>query len=250
MSSTNFSSGVTITSLWLTDVNTLVWGVFAGANTASSARVALNISATGADTTYAFRANNLSDLVSTSTARTNLGAAAAGLATASGLTINTARLLGRTTASVGALEEVTVGTGLTFSSDTLSVTQPAAAPTPITNSLGSDVNISSANTFFDGPSVAQGAIGTWFVSGSVTLLDTTNSVFVIKLWDGTNVIATTIQSGFANDLFCISLSGVSVNNPPGNLRISAENTTTTTGKIKFNGSGLSKDSTITAYRIA
>jgi hypothetical protein len=31
------------------------------------------VTATGADTTYAFRANNLSDLASASTARTNLG---------------------------------------------------------------------------------------------------------------------------------------------------------------------------------
>lgn len=44
-----------------------------GAITASGARTNLGISATGADTTYAFRANNLSDLASASTARTNLG---------------------------------------------------------------------------------------------------------------------------------------------------------------------------------
>jgi hypothetical protein len=46
-----------------------------GAITASGARTNLGISATGADTTYAFRANNLSDLASASTARTNLGLA-------------------------------------------------------------------------------------------------------------------------------------------------------------------------------
>jgi hypothetical protein len=46
-----------------------------GAITAASARTNLGVSGTGADTTYAFRANNLSDLASAFTARTNLGLA-------------------------------------------------------------------------------------------------------------------------------------------------------------------------------
>jgi hypothetical protein len=44
-----------------------------GAITASGARTNLGITGTGADTTYAYRANNLSDLASATTARTNLG---------------------------------------------------------------------------------------------------------------------------------------------------------------------------------
>jgi hypothetical protein len=44
-----------------------------GASTAANARTNLGVTATGADTTYAFRANNLSDLASASSARTNLG---------------------------------------------------------------------------------------------------------------------------------------------------------------------------------
>jgi hypothetical protein len=44
-----------------------------GASTAADARTNLGISASGSDTTYAYRANNLSDLASASTARTNLG---------------------------------------------------------------------------------------------------------------------------------------------------------------------------------
>lgn len=44
-----------------------------GAVNKEDARVNLGVSATGADTTYAFRSNNLSDLSNVSTARTNLG---------------------------------------------------------------------------------------------------------------------------------------------------------------------------------
>ena len=44
-----------------------------GGTDAATARTSLGVTATGADTTYAYRANNLSDLASASTARTNLG---------------------------------------------------------------------------------------------------------------------------------------------------------------------------------
>lgn len=54
-------------------------GVLAAANnlsdvaSAATSRTNLGVSATGADTTYAFRANNLSDIASASAARSNLG---------------------------------------------------------------------------------------------------------------------------------------------------------------------------------
>jgi hypothetical protein len=68
-------------------------------------------------------------------ARTGIGAAALGVATASGLTTALgARLLGRANAAAGALEEITLGTGLSFSGTTLN----AAA------SSGGTVNVTSA----------------------------------------------------------------------------------------------------------
>ena len=61
---------------------------------ASTARTNLGVTATGSDTTYAYRANNLSDLASASTARTNLGAQATLVSGTNIKTINSTSLLG------------------------------------------------------------------------------------------------------------------------------------------------------------
>lgn len=55
-------------------------------------------------------------------ARTNLGVAASGAIGSSGLTMATARLLGRTTAGTGAVEAISIGSGLTLSAGTLTAT--------------------------------------------------------------------------------------------------------------------------------
>lgn len=52
--------------------------LFTAAN-AAAARTTLGVTATGVDTTYNYRANNLSDVASAATARSNLGAAAAAI---------------------------------------------------------------------------------------------------------------------------------------------------------------------------
>jgi hypothetical protein len=77
-------------------------------------------------------------------ARTALGAAASGAVTASGLTQATARLLGRTTASTGAIEELTVGSNLTLSAGSINLaTNPAigaaTATTPAAGANGTGV---------------------------------------------------------------------------------------------------------------
>jgi hypothetical protein len=53
--------------------------------------------------------------------RTTLGAAASGAATASGLTMASDRLLGRTTASTGAVEEITAGASLSLTAGALNL---------------------------------------------------------------------------------------------------------------------------------
>lgn len=69
----NLTGAVTANSLLLISPLGVTTGG-TGATSAMNARTNLGVTATGADTTYAFRSNNLSDLASAATARTNLGA--------------------------------------------------------------------------------------------------------------------------------------------------------------------------------
>jgi hypothetical protein len=62
----------------------------------------------------------------------DIGASADGAVTASGLTMTTARLLGRTTASTGAVEEITVGAGLTLAAGALTATGGAVDSDDVT----------------------------------------------------------------------------------------------------------------------
>lgn len=129
-------------------------------------------------------------------------------------------------------------------------TPGAAALTYYTASLGADVSLTNTATYFDGPSVAQGTSGTWFVSGTVTVKDSSPAEVIAKLWDGTTVIASGgVYMTTGNGEGLIALSGV-ITSPAGNLRISCRDPVNTTGLIKYNQTGNSKDSTITAIRIA
>lgn len=55
-------------------------------------------------------------------ARTNISAAGSGAVGSSSITMTSARILGRTTASTGAIEEITVGSGLSLSAGALTAT--------------------------------------------------------------------------------------------------------------------------------
>lgn len=123
----------------------------------------------------------------------------------------------------------------------------------INNVLSGDVSLNNTGTFFDGPSIAQGSTGTWFVVGTVTVTDTVGIAnFDVKLWDGTTVLATSrIQGAGANACVAVTLAGY-LATPAGNLRISVKDASLTTGKISAGSatcSGQAKESTITAIRI-
>lgn len=126
---------------------------------------------------------------------------------------------------------------------------PALNITTLTNSLSSDVPL-TGGTYSDGPSVAQGTSGTWFVSGTVTVIDNgaPTSSFFAKLWDGTTVMAScALNAPTRTGAEPITLSGA-ITNPAGNIRISVANLTGNTSAIFWNVTGNGKDSTITAQR--
>lgn len=99
-----------------------VTGSGTGSFAATIANGAVGTAKLGGDITTAGKA--LLDDVDASAQRTTLGAAASGAITGSGLTTATSRILGRTSASTGAVEELTVGSGLSLSGGSLSAPAP------------------------------------------------------------------------------------------------------------------------------
>lgn len=144
----------------------------------------------------------------------------------------------------GATGDFTIGYALSRSGQELSTSL-----TRLTASLGADVALNNTGLYFDGPSVAQGTTGTWLVTGAVTVTDSAAANLLAKLWDGTTVIASCAATVAASGFIAFGLSGI-ITNPAGNLRISVRDLSTVNGLIKFNSSSNSKDSTITAVRIA
>lgn len=110
----------------------------------------------------------LSDIGAAASGHNHAGVyATTGAVTTSGLTMSTARLLGRTTAATGAIEEITVGTGLTFATTTLSV---AYGTTASTACVGNDSRLSDARTplahTHSGADITSGTIGSAYISGA------------------------------------------------------------------------------------
>lgn len=142
------------------------------------------------------------------------------------------------------------GTSIIATAGVISVGVPSLGK--FKTSLGADVLLNNIATFFDGPSVAQGTAGTWLATGQVTVNSSSGASdgISLKLWDGTTVIAS--GEGHLNAIgqaTIFSISGM-ITSPAGNIRISVQDGSSTGGKILFNNTGLSKDSTLSVVRIA
>lgn len=155
-----------------------------------------------------------------------------------------------TVASVGLSSTygLTVGSTPVTSSGTITADLNV---TSFTNSLSGNVLLNNVSAYFDGPTVAQGnGSGTWLATGTVTIRDTTAAASILcKLWDGTTVIASTNPTTPAASAYVsVSLSG-QISNPQGNIRISCQDLTSTSGVMAANSSSAGKDSTVTTWRI-
>src|SRR5262249_52699506 len=108
------------------------------------------------------------------------------------------------------------------------------------SSIASAVALNSTSAFFDGPTVSVGGAGTWHCSGTVTVVDAAASgaLMVAKLWDGTTVAATGACGVAAGLTFnSIALSGA-LTSPAGNVRISVNDITTTSGRMVASANGV------------
>lgn len=76
-------------------------------------------------------ANGGTGATDASTARSNLSAAGSGAVTGTGITMSTDRILGRTSASTGAIEEISIGSGLSLSAGTLTATASGGTVTSV-----------------------------------------------------------------------------------------------------------------------
>jgi len=135
-----------------------VTGTFTLAATAtvSGSSVSGNITGNAANVTGTVAvANGGTGSTTAANARTALGAAASGLMTASGLTMATNKLLGRNTASTGAVEEITLGTNLSMTGTTLNATVGSAGVSSVDVSGGT-----TGLTYTGGPITGSGTITT------------------------------------------------------------------------------------------
>lgn len=189
----------------------------------------------------------------------NIGAGGAALTNATTLKIGAAPTVGTSQKALWCLGAAQFDGGTVITTSAVGTNTTAAASTAfvsafhqqITASLGADVNLGNSGNYVAGPAVAQGASGTWFVVGTVGIsFATNNSNTDVKLWDGTTVIDAVRISNATNNNGSVTLMGF-ITSPAGNLRMDVKDASATnTNKIVFNATGTSKDSTITAFKLA
>ena len=125
-----------------------------------------------------------------------------------------------------------------------------AMPT-FSNVLGGAVALNNTSSYFTGPAIAQGTVGTFLVIGTVTVVDTVGPAnFDVRLNDGVSTLASTRVSTYLANAGSPATLVAIVTNPAGNLRIDVADITSTSGFIVNNFSGQGKDSVLYAIRIA
>lgn len=230
MTSTTFVDQQTvIMASWLNDVNTATYTTVPANTTAIAGKAALgantDITSLGGLTTPLSQGQGGTGATTTAGARTNLGAAASGLATASGLTQSTNKLLGRTTASTGAIEEISVGTGLIFAAGSLSAATSVQVQ-PISASVAANALTISASA------LALDFRSATLTSGTVTPISGTPSNLVVP---SSATLGTT--NAIQSDLYILAL------NNAGTIELAVINST---GGVDLSETGVISTTAISA----
>jgi hypothetical protein len=192
---------------------------------------------------------------------------APGAITTSGLTMATARLLGRTTAGTGAAEEITVGSGLTLSAGTLTATGGTGTVTSVdvsggTTGLsfsGGPVTTSGTITMAGTLAVANGGTGqTSYTDGQLLIGNSTGNTLSkstltagsgisITNGSGSITIASTSGGGSVTDVSVVTANGLAGTVADSTTTPAITLSTTVTGVVKGNGTALSAASAGTDY---
>ena len=80
--------------------------------------------------------------------------------------------------------------------------------TSSTNQLSADVTVTSANTYYDGPSLSLAA-GTWLLTAAITVADLNEScLWTAKVWDGTTVASSIQGANLSGGALSMTLSAI------------------------------------------
>jgi hypothetical protein len=126
-----------------------------------------------------------------------------------------------------------------------------AAALYATADLGGDVTLTTAGTYYDGPSISLSP-GTWFIIGKCTSRGPTiGDEITTKLWDGSTVFDSADHTTpVANHRFVDTLSAVVVVTAAATVKLSTSNLSNNGGSILAAAAGVNKSSTLRAHRIA
>lgn len=102
----------------------------------------------------------------------------AGAATTSGITMSTAKLLGRTTASTGAIEEISVGSGLSLSAGSLTATGGGGAIVQVVEGTPYTTYSSTATAMPSDDTIPQNTEGAEWATVTITPTNASNRLVI------------------------------------------------------------------------